>query len=81
LPVFSVLTACYRPLPEHLEAACASVIGQEMPPGWTLEWVVQQDGMDHPQAAGILPDHAVIRLGGNRKLSVAHTRNLGLVRA
>lgn len=79
--MISVVTASYDPVPEYLEAAYESVVSQEMPYGWSLEWVVQEDGAKGRRANEILPDHALIQLGGGRKLGVSHTRNLALARA
>ncbi|HEY0691579.1 MAG TPA: glycosyltransferase [Kribbella sp.] len=79
--MISVVTASYDPVPEYLEAAYESVVSQELPYGWSLEWVVQEDGAKGRRANEILPDHALIQLGGGRKLGVSHTRNLALARA
>jgi glycosyltransferase involved in cell wall biosynthesis len=81
LPVISIITASYNPVPEYLEAAYESVASQELPDGWSLEWVVQEDGTEGRRAVEILPDGSLIQLSCGRKLGVSHTRNLALARA
>jgi Glycosyl transferase family 2 len=42
--VISVITAVHGATVGHLPTAYASLAGQELPPGWTWEWLVQEDG-------------------------------------
>jgi hypothetical protein len=42
--VISVITAVHAPTVGHLPAAYASLARQVVPPGWTWEWLVQEDG-------------------------------------
>ncbi|GAA5105015.1 glycosyltransferase [Nocardia iowensis] len=76
--LISVITPVHNPDPEHLKAACDSVTTQDLPAGWSLEWVIQEDG-DSGIAEEILrgvDDRIVFRTG--RKGGVALTRNLAL---
>ncbi|MGO4616412.1 glycosyltransferase family 2 protein [Nocardia sp. 2YAB30] len=74
----SVITPVYRPVPEHLKAACESVLTQDLPPGWRLEWVIQEDGDTGiaREILGQLDDRIFFHTG--RKGGVALTRNLAL---
>lgn len=80
MPTLSVITAVYRPEPEHLRAARDSLAMQELPPGWDLEWLVQEDGRDEA-ARAILGPERWIRHGRNRHSGQAMTRNLALATA
>jgi hypothetical protein len=42
--VISVITAVHAATVGHLSTAYASLAGQVVPPGWTWEWLVQEDG-------------------------------------
>ena len=42
--VISVITAVHPATVGHLPTAYASLAGQVVPPGWTWEWLVQEDG-------------------------------------
>lgn len=42
--VISVITAVHPATVGHLPTAYASLAGQALPPGWTWEWLVQEDG-------------------------------------
>lgn len=79
--LISVITPVYKPEPEHLTAAYESLRGQEMPPGWHWEWIVQEDGHTR-HAQDILPaaDDRVV-FGRERHGGVAITRNLALATA
>ncbi|PXX66293.1 glycosyl transferase family 2 [Nocardia tenerifensis] len=76
--LISVITPAYNPEPDYLKAACESVVSQELPSGWSLEWVIQEDGN-----TGIVGEllHGVddrIRVHTGRRGGVALTRNLAL---
>ncbi|QIS00932.1 glycosyltransferase [Nocardia brasiliensis] len=76
--LISIITPVYNPDPDHLKAACESVISQELPPGWRWEWVLQEDGNSGvPQEIlrGV-DDRIVFRTG--RRGGVALTRNMAL---
>lgn len=76
--LLSVITPVYKPEPEYLKAAFDSVVSQELPDGWALEWVLQEDG-DSGIAEDILrgADNRVVFHRGRRG-GVALTRNLAL---
>jgi glycosyltransferase involved in cell wall biosynthesis len=81
MPVISVVTPAYNPVAEYLDAAYESVIGQELPDGWSLEWLVQEDGAEGRRASDILPADPLIQLAGGRRGGVSVTRNLALARS
>jgi hypothetical protein len=65
LPTISVITAAYGPKAHYLPEAARGVQAQQLPAGWSLEWIVQEDG-DHPALAesigAVLLPHAVATL-------------------
>ncbi|WP_225730799.1 MULTISPECIES: glycosyltransferase [unclassified Nocardia] len=76
--LISIITPVYNPDPDHLKQACESVLSQELPRGWSLEWVIQEDG-DSGIARDILggiDDRIFFHTG--RRGGVALTRNLAL---
>jgi glycosyltransferase involved in cell wall biosynthesis len=77
----SILTAVYRPEPDHLRAAWESVQRQQ---GVSWEWVIQVDGTDDDLVAWLpaeaRADDRVRAAATGRRFDVAITRNLGLVR-
>jgi glycosyltransferase involved in cell wall biosynthesis len=78
MPLISVITAVLDPIAENLEEAAASVDAQRLPPGWELEWLVQEDG-ETPTARDLA---AGARYEANgARLGTATTRNLALSRA
>lgn len=80
MPRVSVLTAAHAPGAAFLAETAESILTQELPPGWDLEWIVQQDGVG--SIASLLPDDARVRLDVNgAQLGAATTRNLALSRA
>jgi glycosyltransferase involved in cell wall biosynthesis len=76
MPLLSVLTAVHGDRADVLAAAGESVAAQELPTGWELEWVVQEDG-DRPRLGGIA---AAEYEANGAQLGVAVTRNLALAR-
>jgi len=78
--VISVVTPAYKPVPDHLRAAYESLQTQTMPPGWTWQWVVQEDG-ESREVARILPEDARVSVGSGRRAGEPTTRNLCLSRA
>lgn len=65
----------------YLPAAAESVVGQELPPGWAMEWSVQHDGATVAELEQVLPAQAIrLSLGSNRRSGPAVTRNLALSR-
>ena len=78
--IITIVTPAYRPDREHLLAAYDSIWRQEMPTGWELQWVVQEDGTDG-EVAKILPADPRVSVGGGRHSGETSTRNLCLSRA
>lgn len=83
MPKVSIITATYAAGAGFLSATAASVQEQELPNGWTLEWVVQEDGptpslRDTVEGPGRWP----VRYGSHGvQLGPAGTRNAALSRA
>jgi glycosyltransferase involved in cell wall biosynthesis len=81
MPRLTILTAAYAPSAHHLPETAASVQAQELPPGWDLEWVIQEDG-DVPTLGPSLEVNPLIRYEANGKqLGIGSTRNMALSRA
>ncbi|MDQ1293439.1 MAG: hypothetical protein QG608_1320 [Actinomycetota bacterium] len=81
MPLLSVLTAAYGPTASFLPQTASSVLGQRLPPGWELEWIVQEDG-DSPELGTWLGSVERVRYGANGgQFGVAVTRNIALSRA
>ncbi|MEX3106874.1 MULTISPECIES: glycosyltransferase [unclassified Streptomyces] len=78
--LISIITPIYDPHPAYLTAAHASLAAQTLPPGWSWEWIVQEDG-GTGAAEALLPRDPRIRPARGRHGGVAITRNLGLARA
>lgn len=81
MPIISVLTPAQKSRSELLVDAGHSVSQQQLPPSWTLEWLVQEDGDDPAlgDAISIFP-FASYEANG-RQLGEGPTRNLALNRA
>jgi hypothetical protein len=76
-PVVSIITPAYRPKPEHLLDAYRSITSQELPPGWELEWIVQED--DEPNTVSShLPDDSRIISGAGRHGGAGVARTIAL---
>jgi len=80
LRTLTIVTPIYNPDPEYLTAAYESVVSQELPDGWQLEWILQEDGRTGILEK-LLPAHACLSFGDGRHGGVALTRNLGLGRS
>ena len=81
LPTISIITAAYAPSAAYLRETIASVQTQELPAGWRLEWIVQEDGAA-PSLAHQFARVPCVRYEANgAQLGIAATRNLGLSRA
>jgi glycosyltransferase involved in cell wall biosynthesis len=80
MPQVSVITAVFNGGHHYLTDAYHSLASQEMPTGWTWEWIVQEDGM-----TGIpldeLPRDSRISSGRGRPGRACMARNLALSRA
>jgi glycosyltransferase involved in cell wall biosynthesis len=77
MPLLSVLTAAYGPSAHYLAEARDSVLAQELPAGWDLEWVVREDG-ESPTLRESLTDSRISYSANEGQLGVAMTRNLAL---
>ncbi|MEU7140863.1 glycosyltransferase family A protein [Nocardia sp. NPDC046473] len=76
--LISVITPVHSPDPDHLKAACESVLSQDVPRGWSLEWILQEDG-DTGVAEKLLQGlDDRIQFHTGRRGGVALTRNLAL---
>lgn len=81
MPTVSILTAVYAPTAKYLPETIASVREQILPTGWSLEWIVQEDGVD-PRLADQINELPYARYqANNTHLGLSQTRNLGLSRA
>lgn len=84
MPVISVVTAALPNAHNYLQEAYESLAAQELPDGWTWEWVLQEDG-DTGQLRSELSADALadprVTLGGNEPSGPGMTRNLALTRA
>lgn len=81
MPLISVLTAAYAPAAGHLADTADSVHALNLPPGWELEWVIQEDGLK-ASLSGHFDTLGYVRYEANMgQLGVAATRNLALSRA
>jgi glycosyltransferase involved in cell wall biosynthesis len=80
MPLLSVLTAAIGEWAEYVAEAGKSLAAQELPSGWDLEWVVQEDGPE-PVLADVIGRFPFARYEANRRrLGTATTRNLALRR-
>ena len=80
MPLISILTTEYAPSAHYVEETIAAVRQLKAPDGWSVEWVVQEDGAD-PQLADRYRDIPNVRYAANgAQLGIAYTRNLGLSR-
>ncbi|MGH3708791.1 MAG: glycosyltransferase family 2 protein [Pseudonocardiaceae bacterium] len=81
MPTVSILTAAYAPTAKYLPETIASVREQILPTGWSLEWIVQEDGVG-PRLADHVNELPYARYQANDvRLGLSQTRNLGLSRA
>lgn len=78
--VLSVVTAVHEPSLTFLPEAYQSLAEQEMPPGWSWQWIVQEDGRTGA-ASAVLPDDPRITNGTARRSGAGATRNMALARA
>ncbi|MCO6009112.1 glycosyltransferase [Actinoallomurus purpureus] len=79
--VITVVTPVHEPNLTFLSEAYASLLGQELPDGWTWQWVVQQDG-DGGEANATLPHDERISFGSTaRPYGPGVARTTALTRA
>lgn len=81
MPLVSVITAAWAPSSEHLQSAATSVLGQQLPDGWELEWIVQEDGEVGGLREALPADERVRYACNGIRAGIAGTRNLALSRA
>jgi glycosyltransferase involved in cell wall biosynthesis len=81
MPMVSIITAAYAPSAAFLAETIASVASQELPPGWNIEWIVQEDG-DSPSLSHHFDSIPYAKYAANgSQLGISGTRNLALDRA
>jgi glycosyltransferase involved in cell wall biosynthesis len=81
MPIVSVITPVQRLRGALLREAGDSLHLQATPDGWTVEWLVQEDG-DEPSLADLAAEFPLARYAANgAQLGVAATRNFALTRA
>jgi hypothetical protein len=85
MPTMSVITPVGPGLHEHLPDPHESLLAQELPPGWSWEWLLQCDSMDPGDRAmirAVLPaDEPRLSLGAVRSGGPAIARTVTLGRA
>ncbi|MFD5565882.1 glycosyltransferase family 2 protein [Kitasatospora griseola] len=65
--LLSIVTPVYGPSASYLPEAYKSLLTQELPDGWSWEWLIQEDG-DDVKAATFLPsDDPRIRISSSRR--------------
>lgn len=79
MPVFSVITAVQEGGDAYLLEAFESLASQRLPRGWSLQWLVQEDGKTG-KPLGRLADKPWISKGASETSGVARTRTLALHR-
>ncbi|KUL51042.1 GltA [Streptomyces sp. NRRL F-4489] len=80
MPIFSVLTPVYDGGDAYLRETYESVASQRLPAGWSLQWLVQEDGKTGKPLDRV-PDLPWISKGAGRAGGAARTRTLALHRA
>jgi len=77
----SIITAAYGPKADYLDETIRSVRDQQLPDGWEVEWLIQEDG-NEPQLADKLADIPGVHYAANHmQAGPAVTRNFALARA
>ncbi|GAA1767509.1 glycosyltransferase [Luedemannella helvata] len=76
----TIVTAVHGPSIPYLADAYASLAAQELPPDWTWQWTVQEDG-ETGDVAAALPDDSRISVGTGSKGGPGVARNLAMSRA
>jgi len=81
MPLISIITAAHQSSAAFLAETIRSVETLELPGGWSLEWVVQEDGAT-PVLAEKFAERDIVKYAANgAQLGIAPTRNLALSRA
>ncbi|HEY1914698.1 MAG TPA: glycosyltransferase [Streptosporangiaceae bacterium] len=81
MPLLSIVTAAHSPSAKFLPETMASVAAQELPDGWELEWMVQEDGPESSIADTLKPLSVAQYRANGSHLGIAPTRNFALSRA
>lgn len=77
----SIITAAFAPLADYFPETINSVTSQDLPSGWSLEWLVQEDGAD-PRLEQLTNGFDCVSYAANGvQTGIAATRNLALTRA
>uniref|UniRef100_UPI002F915D18 glycosyltransferase family 2 protein n=1 Tax=Kitasatospora indigofera TaxID=67307 RepID=UPI002F915D18 len=79
MPTISVVTPVYNGGHNYLGEAYQSLLAQELPAGWSWQWVVQEDGETGVPGA-VLPDDPRISYGTGRRGGAAMARTMALAR-
>ncbi len=79
MPTISVITPVYDGGDAYLLEAYESVAAQRLPSGWSVQWLVQEDGKTG-RPLDRLPDREWICKGAGRAGGAARTRTLALPR-
>ncbi|NQE90361.1 glycosyltransferase family 2 protein [Nocardia terpenica] len=79
--LISIVTPVYNAVPEYVADAYKSLVAQQLPTGWTWEWIIQADGLNETDIVSALPDDDRIRfaVGRHGGPGVARTLALGRV--
>lgn len=80
MPTISVITPVHAPSLPYLTEAYDSLATQDLPPGWTWEWLVQEDG-ETGLLDGALPADARVLPGSGRRGGPGVARMMALARA
>jgi glycosyltransferase involved in cell wall biosynthesis len=81
VPLISIITPLYQPEPAHLRETIHGVTQQALPAGWSLEWVVQEDGPERSAEPQLFDVAKGTYEANGAHLGVAATRNIALARA
>ena len=80
MPLLSILTAAIAERAGLIAEVGHSLATQQLPAGWELEWIVQEDGPD-PALDAVIGRFPFARYAAHgERLGIAVTRNLGLTR-
>ncbi|MDG3012903.1 glycosyltransferase family 2 protein [Rhodococcus sp. D2-41] len=81
MPLISVITAVHGDRAALLRAAGESVAAQQLPSGWSVEWLIQEDGVPAGAAAVAAAFPFARHSAHGDVLGPGGTRNLALARA
>jgi glycosyltransferase involved in cell wall biosynthesis len=81
MSLISIITPLYKPRREHLVHTVKSVANQILPPGWFIEWIIQEDSPNVTINTNLLTLDCISYETNGAHLGVAATRNIALARA